>query len=133
MSSASILARKIADEKPSVIRPATGPKPNSLTQKIAMITSWKRASDDDEPARREVDGPRREIARRGDAQRHAQDHADQRRGERHLQALDHAADEEAAAREVGRDHAHEEVDGAAEAGQRPLRIDVERRRRDQTR
>ena len=41
MSSASILARKIVDEKPSVIRPATGPKPNSLTQKIAMITSWK--------------------------------------------------------------------------------------------
>ena len=41
MSSASILARKIADENASVSRPATGPKPNSFTQKIAIRISWK--------------------------------------------------------------------------------------------
>ncbi len=41
MSSASSLAMKPIVAKARVIMPASGPKPNMATNRIAMITSWK--------------------------------------------------------------------------------------------
>jgi len=41
MSSASSFDRKPMVAKDSVRNPASGPKPNSATNRMAMITSWK--------------------------------------------------------------------------------------------
>ena len=83
------------------------------------------AGDDDDAASRQVDRPRRQVARGAKADRHRHRHAEEARHESHLNALADALHQQLPAGKVGREHAGEQVGRAGQAPADPRPVDLD--------
>src|SRR6516165_810133 len=100
----------------SVTTPANGPKPNSLTKKIARMISWKLRDTARIAAAKIVDRRRRDVFGGADAHRNRNRDADHRGDNRHPDALENAlGDFVPATGEVGREERGEEPRAARQA------------------